>query len=117
MKMRVGTTPVGAPHGLRARTVMAEASTPNFMPAALNDLDVPYRVGAVMPADRRHSSGEYHPVESRSKSARKLAYPQPAIQKPVLRDLCHAHPADVASASFRMTRARGSSSSATCANT
>lgn len=37
---------------------MAEATTSNSIPAALNDLDVPYRVGAVMPADRRHSSGE-----------------------------------------------------------
>lgn len=37
---------------------MAEATTSNSMPAALNDLDAPYRVGAVMPQDRRHSSGE-----------------------------------------------------------
>lgn len=37
---------------------LAEATTSNSIPAALNDLDVPYRVGAVMPPDRRHSSGE-----------------------------------------------------------
>ena len=37
---------------------LAEATTGNGIPAALNDLDVPYRVGAVMPQDRRHSSGE-----------------------------------------------------------
>ena len=37
---------------------MAEATTGNSIPAALNDLDVPYRVGAVIPQDRRHSSGE-----------------------------------------------------------
>lgn len=37
---------------------LAEATTGNHIPMALNDLDVPYRVGAIMPQDRRHSSGQ-----------------------------------------------------------
>lgn len=37
---------------------MGEATTGNSIPAALNDLHVSYRVGAVMPQDRRHSGGE-----------------------------------------------------------
>jgi hypothetical protein len=37
---------------------MAETVTLNYMPAALNDLDVPYRVGACIDGEERHSSGE-----------------------------------------------------------
>ena len=36
----------------------AETATQNYFPAALNDLDVPYRVGACMASDERHSNGE-----------------------------------------------------------
>jgi hypothetical protein len=36
---------------------MAEKVTTNHCPAALNDLDVPYRVGACWPGDERHHSG------------------------------------------------------------
>lgn len=37
---------------------MAEETTPNFAPAALNDLDVPFRIGACWPGGERYSSGE-----------------------------------------------------------
>ena len=37
---------------------MAEATTPNYTPAALNDLDVPFRIGACWPGGERHSSGQ-----------------------------------------------------------
>lgn len=37
---------------------MAECVTHSYVPAGLSDLDVPYRVGACMPEDRRHSSGD-----------------------------------------------------------
>ena len=37
---------------------MAEATSASAIPRALNDLDVPFRVGAVMPEDVRHSSGQ-----------------------------------------------------------
>lgn len=37
---------------------LAEMTTKNFQPAALNDLDVPYRVGACWPGYERHSSGK-----------------------------------------------------------
>lgn len=36
---------------------MAETVTLQWTPAALNDLDVPYRVGACIDGDERHSSG------------------------------------------------------------
>lgn len=37
---------------------LAEATTENMIPVALNDLDVPYRVGACWPGTERHSSGD-----------------------------------------------------------
>ena len=37
---------------------MAEATTINYTPAALNDLDVPFRIGAAWPGTERHSSGQ-----------------------------------------------------------
>lgn len=37
---------------------MAETVTPTRGAEALNDLDVPYRVGACWPGDERHSSGQ-----------------------------------------------------------
>jgi hypothetical protein len=36
---------------------MAERTTPNKFEVALNDLDVPFRVGACMLGSERHSSG------------------------------------------------------------
>lgn len=36
---------------------VAEATTAHYSPAALNDLDVPFRVGACWPGEERHSSG------------------------------------------------------------
>ena len=38
--------------------VMAEATTARSLPTTLNDLDVPYRIGACWPGDERHSSGK-----------------------------------------------------------
>ena len=37
---------------------MAETTTANYAPAALNDLDVPFRIGAAWPGTERHSSGQ-----------------------------------------------------------
>lgn len=37
---------------------MAETTTANYTPAALNDLDVPFRVGAVWPGSKGGSSGK-----------------------------------------------------------
>lgn len=37
---------------------MAEATTPNYAPAPLNDLDVAFRVGACWPGSERRSSGK-----------------------------------------------------------
>jgi hypothetical protein len=37
---------------------MAETVTAAYVPAALNDLDVPFRVGACMAGDERYSSGQ-----------------------------------------------------------
>lgn len=36
----------------------AEIVTPNYIPKALDDLDAPFRVGAVPAADRRWSGGD-----------------------------------------------------------
>lgn len=38
--------------------LLAEGASPNYVPAALDDLSVPWRVGATMAADRRWSAGE-----------------------------------------------------------
>ena len=35
---------------------LAETAAANFTPAALNDLDVPFRIGAIWPGMERHSS-------------------------------------------------------------
>jgi hypothetical protein len=43
---------------VRRIKAMAEATTGNDLPVALNDLDVPYRVGCCMPGTERHSSGQ-----------------------------------------------------------
>ena len=37
---------------------MAEATTANSIPKALNDLDVPFRIGACWPGSERYSSGK-----------------------------------------------------------
>lgn len=52
----------------------AEGVTPHHSPKALDDLDAPYRVGAVVASDRRWSSGELLGVY-RGKAL--LAWPQP----------------------------------------
>jgi hypothetical protein len=36
----------------------AESATALFVPAAINDLDVPFRVAACMAGDERHSNGQ-----------------------------------------------------------
>jgi hypothetical protein len=42
---------------LRIRA-MAETATPHYTPVAMNDLDAPFRVGACIAGDERHSSGQ-----------------------------------------------------------
>ena len=36
-----------------------ETVDPGFAPAALDDLDVPYRVGAIWPGEESRSTGKY----------------------------------------------------------
>lgn len=44
---------------IRRIQAMAETVEPGFAPAALDDLDVPFRVGAIWPGQESRSSGKY----------------------------------------------------------
>jgi hypothetical protein len=44
---------------VRRIQAMAETCEPTYAPAALDDLDVPYRVGAIWPGQEMRSTGQY----------------------------------------------------------
>src|SRR5436190_505359 len=62
---------------------------------------------------RRHGGCKHHSIQPRTESPRRLAHAHPPAEKSVFGNVRHAHCAWLESASFRMARARASSSSAT----